>query len=334
MKPEIVNIHSTVGYSHSHDLARRALPFTFVGLLLGLFLMIPLDESPADRATTLPGAAILVVSLFMLGAAVYRRTQPSVPSIVLSPLGVLFRDISEKVIPWNEIREVGIAKVSDPRDFRSTTVTKLVVSQRFYKLLTGGKWHLSTVARDGDPSEIYMSYYHSLPFDAFHDALRRRWLAFSRHPEGGRANEAFAETTAPTPPDEVTSAPSPVQSLARGGAIQRVSSFAGLRAFAALAGGSSPGQILVIAASLLGIAALLTNQLGVWSTAAQERGRAKAAEWRAIEERYEASRKATDDEQRRTQDMWDRTYKCMDKYWDLHERNEYRGDPECMRKEK
>lgn len=341
MKAEFTDVRRTLEYAQSHDLARQALPVTIFGVLLGLFLMTPLDSAVTERRNAVVGGIVIAISLVFLGMVIYRRSQPSVPRIVLSPQGIVFLDVSRKVIPWNEIREIGVARVSETRDLVSTKVIKLVVSQRFYQSLTGGIRLQSTVAAIGDPSEIYLAYNHDVPFEALQREVVCRWRAFSRH--AGRPSETREDVAAETredvaaewpvdlPPHQVSSAQSPSRG---GGVIQRASSFEGTRAFGPLISTSSPGQFLAIVASLAGIAALLGNLAGLWSTDAQVRGRTKAAEWRQWQERHDANRKASDDDQRRTRDMWDRKFKCMDEYWALHERGGYKKDPECMREGK
>lgn len=330
--PVISDVRRTLEYAHSHEQVRRFLPFAPAGIALGLFLMTSLDGSPVEPKIIWLGSAVVALSLGLLCVLIYRRVQPSVPGIVLSPQGVLFLDFSDKVIAWNEIREVGFASVSASRDLFATNVMRLVVSQRYYNTLTNGTWHDSVVAREGDPSEIYLSYYRPLPMGEFAEAVRLRWLAFSQHAKD-RPAEVFL--SAGEPAAGAMSGPSATVPARRGaGVVQRAQSFAAARALVALLRCSTRLQLLAIAASLACIVALVTNQMGAWSTPAQDRGRAKAAEWRAWQQKFDASRKATDEEQRRLQDMWDKKFKCMDAYWSLHERGAYKQDPDCMRETK
>ena len=335
MKPEITDPRRTLEYGHSHDLARSFLPVTLVGVALGLFLMTPFDRAVADRSQALLGGAVVALALAFLGVVIYRRAQPNVPSIVLSPQGILFRDISASVIPWDEIREVGTAHVKASKELFSTKVTKIVVSQRYYDALSGGTWRASTIAQGGDPSEIYLSHFHTLPFEEFQDAVRHRWQAFSRHAQGHAPQEAHADSHAIRPHDDRPRAVAAPQPTARGGGVvQRAASFPGLRALSAIIAGSSPGQLVANAAAVAAILALLTNQIGLWSTPQQDRARTAAAKWRAELEKFNADRKATDDDQRRIREMWDRKYKCMNEYWALHERGIYTKDPACMKDDK
>ena len=321
MKSGITDVQTTLEYAQSHDLALKMLPIALAGAVIGLFLMTPLDGSDIEHRNGLSGGLLLAISLIFLAVIIRRRMQPSVPGIVLSPQGLLFRDISAKIIPWNEILDVGEDYVSAARDFRSTKVTRIIVSPRFYDVLTAGAVQESLVGVGGDPSHIYLSYYHALPFVEFQAAIRHRWHAFSRHATG---------TPPPVGAPALAETPSPSLSR-RAVAIQRAPAFEGLRAASALIRASSPGQLIVIAGLLAALGALITNQMGLWSTPGQERGRATAAEWRAWSEKYDAERSALDAEQARTRDFWDRKFECMDEYWALHENGTYTKDPSCMK---
>lgn len=95
----------------------------------------------------------------------------------------LFRDVSDQPIPWDEIREVGTAEVSMVGEFSAKRVTKLVVSHRYLRSLGLGSLPDNRIAEVGDPSAIYLAYYHSLPFDEFQTAVQVRWQAFHRPPK-------------------------------------------------------------------------------------------------------------------------------------------------------
>lgn len=339
MKPEIANVERTLEYGQSHDLARALLPYTLVGILLGLVLLTPLDAAEVDRKASWLGWTMVLLSLAILATIVYRRTLPSVPSIVLSPQGLLFRDMSETVIPWNEIRDVGIREISAARDLTSTKVTSISVSPQLLSQLTGGKWLDSVVARDGDPSEIYLSYYRHVPFDEFQAAVRNRWHAFSRRAEGQTPPTPFAKAVTAPSPESVyrNTGETLAKQPGRTPSVRRAQSLAGqvsasLQAMTGLIRGTSPGQAVVIAAAVAGITALLANQAGLWSTERQDTARARAAEWRKHQEAFDRDRAATDAEQRRSAEQWDKTWACMDEYWDLIDRGVYQQDPECMKK--
>ncbi len=320
MQRDITDIHRTLEYGQSHVLARKMLPFSLFGVLVGLFLMTPLEGESFQSRNSAFGFIVVILSLALLGMVIHRRLQPSVPSYVLSPQGVLIRDISDKPISWNEIIEVGFADVRANRDLLSTKVVKLTVSHRFYQAVTNGKWLDPVVAegaiRIGEPGEFYVSYYQDVPKDEFHSAALLRWHAFSRHAAGKAAPEI---------PVVVSSEQAPTPARARTSVVERGSSIGVTGAFADLVRNAPPGFQLATVVALAGIAAISSNLLGFWSTAGQDRARKSAAESRAQWEKFEADRRATDAEQKRIKDMWSRQFKCMD-------HQAYMKDPDCQKK--
>lgn len=323
MKPEVFDIDHTIEYAHSHDLARRALPFAVMGILLGLFIMTPLDAAAPKSRDFWLGAIVVVISIGFIGAIIHRRSRPNEASIVLSPRGILFRDISEKVIPWNEIREIGAKRVTRSRDVIGVKVTKLLVSERFFDTLIGDRWSDSSVAMRGDPAEIYVSYYQPPPFGEFQEAVRRRWHAFSVHARG-------LQPLAP-PPLMAHEAQAAAANRGEGLAprssrtVQRASSFGGLKTLTSIVRSSSPIQLIVIVVALAGIGALVSNRAGMWSTGAQERSRAQAAELRAWRKKQDDEDKEREAERRRFDERMNRAFRCMD--WQASR------TPECQRRD-
>lgn len=318
-KRDPFDIDRTVEYAHSHDLARKFLPFALFGVLLGLFMMTPLDAAEPRSRNFWAGALAIALSVLFFGIIVFRRSQPNRASIVLSPQGIVFRDISDKVIPWNEIREIGSKRVTIPRDVIGVKVTTLVVSERFLASLTQDKWLDSAIASAGSPSEIYVSYFQPPPFAEFHAAVRLRWHAFSQHARGLPPTALPARNTNSS---DRHAGPEPVGTPAgRSATVQRAPSFEGLRALGALLRASSPAQVLMIMLALAGIGALLTNRMGFWSTDAQIRSRAQAAEMRAWRKKMDDEQKEREAEQRRFDERMKRAFRCME--WPA------RSTPEC-----
>lgn len=300
MPPARTDPHRTLEYSRSHTLARDVLPFSMVGVVLGLFLLTPLDGATLQPRITFLGGTVILFSLACIVSAIYRRTKKSVPNIVLSPAGILFRDVSERPIAWHDIRDIGTAHVRSTSELFSTKVTKLEVSQGTYRSLTDGAWRMWTVAREGDPSEIYLSYYHNLPFDEFQHEVRLRWQAFSRRAGDADALSSRSDDRNARPVSTATA-----RDHAHVGAEKPTAAASGgVAALAALVRGSSPMQVLVITSALVGMVVLLANHAGLWSTARQDKARLEAAKWDTWQKKYDAERKATDAEQRRIDEMW------------------------------
>ena len=301
MARDIANVQRRLEYAQSHDLARKFLPVALFGILLGLFFLTPLDGRDLEGRIVLLGVLVILGALAFLGVVIHRRMQPSVPAVVVSPQGVLFRDVSETVVSWNDILEVREALISAARDYTSTRVVKLVLTPHAFEAVTGRKTYESVVASRAD-SAIFLAYHHSVPVDELLRALRLRWHAFSHH-----GKRALRDASAVFAPEDAAAHASdgPAQPPA-GDLIQRARSFEGLRAFGALVGAASPGQLMANGIAVAGILLLLTNHMGLWSTGAQERQRARAAEWRAIEERWSRERREVDEQLRRTRHNWDR----------------------------
>jgi hypothetical protein len=317
MKPEIYDVDRTLEYSQSHDQMARALPIVLIGLLLGLFVLTPLDGSSVRSRDIVFATIIVAFTLVCLGAMAYRRAQPSVSSIVLSREGILFRDFSERIIPWGEITNVRIDKVSGSRDLFSTRVTAIEIPRSLHVALAQGRWSDSVIAWEGDPSLVYISYFHSVPTEELHRAVLLRWHAFSRHARGLTLPLHIAEDAA-----RYRDAPAPATARGYGrSVVSRVPRYELLSTIAALfRGGSLAGRLTSLAA-IAGVVALLANHAGLWSTAGQQRARVSAAEAKAWRLQMDAETKAREEERRRFDERMRRAFQCME--WSA------RNDPEC-----
>lgn len=315
---QISDVNSTLEYGHVHRLARQVLIGALFALAVALVLLMSLDGRPAAGKQLLLGGGAMVVSLALIGVAIRRRMQPNLANIVISRSGILLRDVSEAVIPWREIQGVGLERVSHVRDLTSTQVVKLEVSPAFYQRYTRGRWFDSVIGINGDPCEIYISYYHSLPVDEAHDAILRRWKYFKREAGSLYSDEELqpSESTVHS-----TVVPSP-----RAGAIRAAVSAGPIGALASLFKEQTLGERLAAFSALAVIGALLTNIAGVWSTAEQLRNRASHAEWQAKMQQFDADMKASDEEQRKSRIKWDAISKCME------DMGSAREDPKCMEK--
>lgn len=180
MRPEAEAIYEKREYAHSHQTARGLMLFGLVCFLFGSFLIVSQRGPYGDTKGLVFGGLAIAVALaaFFIGYRTGR--QPSVARIVLSAEGVLFRDVSDRLIPWHDVKDVGTADVMMEGDINSTKVTKLVVSRAFIQSLDLSSPFDSRIVRVGEPSEIYLSYYHKLPVDEFHAAVLSRWQAFHK----------------------------------------------------------------------------------------------------------------------------------------------------------
>lgn len=333
MRPDIADTKHTLEYGHTHDIARQFLPWSLGAIALGLFLMVPLDGAATDGKGTLLGGMAIAIGVAFLGGIVYRRAQPSVPNLVLSEQGILFRTVSEKVIPWNEIRDVRRDTVRASRDFFSTKAVRIALSPAFYERYTEGRWHDSVTGESGErESAIFLAYYLDLPHDELYAAVRKRWRAFSHHAvDAAITDDDLADATAA---DAEAGRPlagsAPAVKWRGGGVIQRGESFQSLRAIGGLVRDQSPGQLLGTVVALAAIVALVTNMMGFWSTASQDRGRAEGAKWKAWSDKREAEQREFDAAQKKTREKFDRMFACMDETFKRRDLG-IGGDPECAK---
>lgn len=181
MTPPHDDIHRALDYGHTHRTARELLLGAVAVFAVGAFLITTNQGWKYDAKGLLLGCALVAAAAVAVVIAMRARRQPSVASIVVSPDGVLFRDFSDKIIPWREIRDVDTAEVRMIEEHFATRVTKLVVSQGTFRSLRRRPTIDRRIAEDGEPSAIYLAYYHTLPFDEFHAAVLARWRAFGGH---------------------------------------------------------------------------------------------------------------------------------------------------------
>jgi hypothetical protein len=303
---DLSDVDRTLEFAHTRAAAQQFFPYTFVGLLVGLFLMSPVGGVAGSARNPLLGAVIIALSLGMIALLAHRTRQPDIARIVLSRDGVLFRDLSERLIPWGAILEVDVTRVSKPGDLLSEEVTQLVVSKAFFRELKADRWLIpSVIARGGDASAIYISYFHTLPRETFHAAVLERWRAFGPQAEGVRQSDRFISTApsrhvvpglaAATPRGNSQSGSAPLPAIGD--------------TFVALLKTASLRHRLVIGLACVGMAILFANHFGLWTTAGQIREREEAAKLEAWKRDIDASRKATEEERRRWQERMDRAFR-------------------------
>lgn len=290
-RQDFPDVEGTLEFAHTRASAQRFFPYPFIGLLVGLFLTTPVGSIAGSSRNPILGVAIIVLSLGMLVLVVHRTRQPNVARVVLSRDGILFHDLSERLIPWSEILEVGVTRVSKPGDLLSEEVTELVVSESFLREIKAGRWLIpSVIARSSDPCAIYISYFQPLPREAFHAAVLERWRAFGRNASGVAKPDRPPSRRVPT---RLPSAPPP--------AIGDT--------FVALLKTASLRHRLVIGLACVGMAIVFANHAGLWTTAGQTREREEAARLEAWKREYDASRKVIDENQRRLKEQLDRAFR-------------------------
>lgn len=287
-------VYRTDGFFAAH------VPFA---LFLGLLGLVPLAFSEGVKPVHLFASAVLIVTAAAwLAYVLYRRAHPSKPRLELSPNGILFRipGAKEVRIPWREVSGVEAASGSIfypslvlPRFFRYRDVPAVRFSRRYYDrhvhmepaFLRGPGWR-HTFHRDDQWAKLLL-HPETLDVSAetLRDAVEARWRAFGSPPDGRY---------------EMAAAP-PTPSVAR-----RPS-----RTLATPVGALSLSSLWYATKIMImvgGIAALLTNILGVWQTEAQGEARAKDDAWQAQQKKW-------DDEQRKLQEHMDKQDKEWEEFW-------------------
>lgn len=332
MRTHDTDVKSTLEYGQTHDMARKAVPWTLGAIAIGLFILSEPTGSSSQTKDILLGVIVILGALVFLAILIHRRTQPSVPNLVVSEQGIIYRIVSDQVIPWGEIGNVTPAQVSASRDFFSTKVVRLEVSPAFYERYTQGKWLDSTTGEGGNPSAIYLAYALDVPHEELLAAVSRRWRAFSLRAKDVAPVDAYTRSTAKSDAadDNRPLAGSRATASSRRSVMERASSFEGLHALVALFGGGSFGRALINLAALGLILALLTNILGYWATDTQLKRRAESAKWKAWQAERDREQREFDENQKRIKEKFDRMFACMDETFRRHDLG-IGGDPKCAK---
>ncbi len=337
MNPAVVDPKRTLEYGQSHRLAAKALPWTIGTIALGLFILAEPTGSTIKPKEQMLGSLVIAIALAFVVALIYRRARPSVPDVTLDEQGVTFRTLSEKVIPWDEIRAVKRDRVTGHKALFSTPVVRLEVSPQFYERIVQSRWLDRTVGESGDPSAIFLAFYSDPPHDELFTATALRWRAFSHHAEGAAAAgeplpDVAALARASAYDDRPLAGSTASATPRRGRVMERASSFEGVRALGGLFTGGGIATTIGNVIALALVAALLTNVLGYWATDAQVKGRAEAAKWKAWHDERDREQAAFDAEQKKTREKFDRMFKCMNETFDRRDRG-IPGDPPCAKED-
>lgn len=169
-----MDAHSILEFGSSHALARRLLPPAAILLLLGLGLLM---VSWPGKGLDLVGSVLAGLGGVLMAVIAVRLASPPVAAIVLTPEGIVFRDVSSRVIPWDEIRDVEVGKVREPSALVSRRVVSIAVSRAFFRSLSQKTGWPQEVVSIGEPTLIHLAYYRrDVPVDelAAVIAARRR----------------------------------------------------------------------------------------------------------------------------------------------------------------
>jgi hypothetical protein len=292
-KPAHTDVHRTLEYDHLHSVAINMLPIGLVVCLFGLYMLTPLDgaEIREPRAWLAVGLGAFI-ALFSLAA--FRR--PNKPSLSLSVDGIAYWPITEQPIPWSEVQRVETEKYVPSREFFSHTFAVIVVSKEFYERINGSYFGLSNYVDEGPLVRIRILHHHlsGVSLGELYEAIVLRWQVFGNPPQDA------------VPPARRTSP----FARARAAAAARAAAYADIAALRPLRPSVSPLRFWLSLLPVLGIAVLLANHAGLWSTQAQRDARhaaeLDAQKWAEMRRFGEEASKRVDQLHRETAESWRR----------------------------
>ncbi len=170
MSTEPRKAQQVLEFGSSHALARWALAPAAMFLLLGLGVLLVADDGAA-----LVGWSLAGLGGMLLAVIATRLAQPPTAAIMLSPEGLLFRDVSSQVIPWREIRAVDIGEVREISAIVPRRVVSIAVSRAFFATLSSKSAWPGEVVSIGEPTLIHLAYYRrDVPVDELAAIIKAR----------------------------------------------------------------------------------------------------------------------------------------------------------------
>lgn len=143
----------TLNAGSSHALAGRMAWPAAGFVLFGLAVLLVGEGSPW------PGLALIGIGGVLLVVVAVRLSQPPVDAIALNVDGIVFRDVSTRVIPWSEIRSVRIGRVREISAPTTREVATIAVSRAFFATLSTKIVWPQEVVEIGDPTLIHLAYH-------------------------------------------------------------------------------------------------------------------------------------------------------------------------------
>lgn len=299
------DINQTLEYRSAAVIA-RLLPTGLLLIFLGLLILVLAD--PAPIWTIIGVALCLAFGISLVGLALWRRIDHGKPLFTLSPDGIHYRIPWVKAlnIPWAEVRgvdtidvEAGYWSFWDLRhgfsifpDYNVVTypnVTVVQVSKQFYDarisvpslFLRGPGWRANFIPKG---ELVQVALHHdvvSVAPRSLREAVEARWIAFRDRPGKTSVPSVAAgqgDATAASKPAVVRAMPGTVV-VAMGENPKAVSRW----------------QVVASRVLVIGIAAMLTNLVGLWDLPGQ-------SEVRAVRTKARAEQKAWADSIRRNRE--------------------------------
>jgi hypothetical protein len=129
VKSRAVDVQRTREYASAFLIKLIWIPA--IALILGLFGLVY-----QSHRGVIPAWLCLIFGASMLGYVLFRQFKPEKPLLVLSPHGMIYRNASECLIPWQEILNISATDLTDRstvvnRTFKGLTV--VWVSRQFHE---------------------------------------------------------------------------------------------------------------------------------------------------------------------------------------------------------
>lgn len=300
----------------------RLLPVGLFLCFLGLLGVALLD---ADRRSGRDWAEIVFAISVCLTAgvgitafALWRRSNPSKPVFVLSPMGVHYRIpwVKEFVIPWREICGIDTIDITswnwslrNSSTMTYSDVTVVLVSKKLYDahihvdslFLRGPAWGNVFIPKGALVQIAFHRELVSVEPRALREAVTARWHAFRDQPP--KADDIPAKP-------ERASVPAVTRGWKR--AIRRSDAAAP----PGIAMGDNPKamsmwEALQIIIPLIGIAVVLSNLLGLWATEGQTKAREERKAWEERDRQHQEQRKKFEQEQKERDQRFQEMFRRM-----------------------
>lgn len=146
-------------FGSSHALAWRMLPPATFFVLFGAAVLVA-------TTSVFVGSALVCIGGGLLALIAARLAGASVAAIAVSAEGIVFTDVSPRIIPWREVRAVEIGHVREVSNPVSRRVVSISVSHAFFSSLSRKTLWPQEVVSIGDPTVIHIAYYRrDVPVD-------------------------------------------------------------------------------------------------------------------------------------------------------------------------
>lgn len=128
-KSKAIDVQRTREYASAYLMKLIWIPA--IALILGLLSLVY-----PRSGTEVPGWLCLIFGAGMLGYMLFRQFKPEKPLLELSPHGMIYRNASECLIPWQEILSVTVTDLTAPTPVVNRTFKGLIVvwvSRQFHE---------------------------------------------------------------------------------------------------------------------------------------------------------------------------------------------------------